>query len=111
VVGRDLGTDRDQVALATRNSASLRLGSTLATAKCPRSPWSGSSACACRSRAAARRSRSCPWCGGPRPDIWQGAAPSPDVLASVGKDAGHADLLCDHPGTHVDVPISFQLRA
>ena len=33
------------------------------------------------------------------------------VLASVGKDAGHADLLCDHPGTHVDIPYLFRLRA
>ena len=38
MVGRDLGADRDQRRRrSTRNSASLRLGSTLATAKWPRS--------------------------------------------------------------------------
>jgi hypothetical protein len=26
------------------------------------------------------------------------------VLTAVGKDAGHSDLLCDHPGTHVRCP-------
>src|SRR6516162_372766 len=107
VIGGDLGTDRDQIALLHPELGELALGLDLgdgemAAVRLGQVLWSA------RAGAELQRHVAVLVLGAVGDDLAIGEAQHSDrhVLAAVRKDAGHPDLLCDHPGTHVWCPVS-----
>src|SRR5262249_18088147 len=109
VIGGELGTDRDEIALlpppergelalgldlGDGEMAAIRLGQVLRPA---------------RAGAELQRHVAVLVLGAVGDDLAIGEAQHGDrhVLAAVRKDARHSDLLCDHPGTHAWRPVSL----
>src|SRR6476659_8676448 len=112
VVGCDLCTDRDQVALRHAKLGELALGLDLGNREMT-AIGLGQVLRLASAGAELQRDVAVLVHGAVGHDLTFGKAQHRHryVLASVGKDAGDADRLCDHPGTHVDCPVSYQLGA
>src|SRR5215468_196925 len=112
VIGGDLGTDRDQIALLHPELGELALGLDLGdgemtAVRLGQVLWSA------RAGAELQRHVAILVLGAVGDDLAIGEAQHRDrhVLATVRKDAGHPDLLCDHSGTHVWCPVSLAAQS
>src|SRR6516225_1491711 len=113
VIGGDLGTDRDELALLHPELGELALGLDLGDGEMAAFRL-GQILRSARAGAELQRHVAVLVLGAVGDDLAIGEAQHRNrhVLASVRKDARHPDLLCDHPGTHGCCPISrARLRA
>src|SRR5215813_11801432 len=112
VIGGDLGTDRDQIALLHPELGELALGLDLGDGEMT-AVRLGQVLGSARAGAELQRHVAVLVLGAVGDDLAIGEAQHRDrhVLATVRKDAGHPDLLCDHSGTHVWCPVSLAAQS
>src|SRR5262245_7516096 len=105
MIGRDLRADRDQVRLGDAELGKLALGLDLGDGEMTALRL-GQGLGLARSGAELERHIAVLVLGAVGDDLTIGQPQHRHrhVLTAVGKDAGHSDLLCDHPGTHVRFP-------
>src|SRR5262245_12326911 len=105
VIGRDLRADRDQIRLRDAKFGKLALGLDLGDGEMTALRL-GQGLGLARSGAELERHVAILVLGTMGDDLTIGQPQHRHrhVLTAVGKDAGHSDLLCDHPGTHVRYP-------
>src|SRR5229473_1313659 len=112
VIGGDLGTDRNQIALLHPELGELALGLDLGDGEMAAFRL-GHILRSARAGAELQRHVAVLVLGAVGDDLAIGEAQHRDrhVLATVRKDAGHPDLLCDHPGTHCLCPVSLAAQS
>src|SRR5712691_6463153 len=112
MVSGDLGADRDQAVLLDPELGELALGLDLGDRKMP-AVGLGHVLRLATAGAELQRHVAVPALGAVGDDLAIGEAQDRHrhVLAAVREDAGHPDLLCDHPGTHVRGPRLLVLPA
>src|SRR5258705_150400 len=109
VIGRDLGADRNQLLLLDAEFGDLALGLDLGDRKMAALGLADIVDLA-RARAELNGDIAVLVLGAVRDDLAIGQAQHRHrhMLAGIGKDSGHPDLLCDHPGTHWRNPCCFR---